>query len=91
MVEDLENGTYHINLWFAIPCMVKLMVNMDKNLPPSVAELPTMVLHCTDPPPEMSAPAAVEMANANRVLPARTAQQLSDTNQALSEDEPNRM
>jgi hypothetical protein len=69
--EDVGDGTYLINVWFAMPCMVKLFVNMDKNLPTSVAELPPVTLHCienpasgeeasAEPSPSSKSPAAVQ-------------------------------
>ena len=34
-IEDLENGTYAVHVAVAMPCCVKLVVNMDKDLPVS--------------------------------------------------------
>ena len=49
-VEDLDNGTYHINVWFAMPCVCKLICNLDKNMPTNIAELAPITLHCVDDP-----------------------------------------
>ena len=43
-VEDRQNGEYHINMNFQIPCTFKLNVNMDKNLPSGGGELPPMTI-----------------------------------------------
>ena len=49
-VKDLGNGEYLINLQVMIPCVFKVIVNMDKNLPSGGGELPPVTVHIvTDP------------------------------------------
>jgi len=43
--DDLQDGTYHINVSLSFNCAVKLFVNMDKNLPGAAGELPPVNLN----------------------------------------------
>ena len=47
-IEDLENGTYAVHVAVAMPCSVKLVVNMDKDLPGQSGELPPVQLTFVD-------------------------------------------
>lgn len=49
-VEDMEDGSYHIHVFFQMPCVTKMVVNMDKNLPSNIAELAPITLHCVEDP-----------------------------------------
>ena len=48
-VDDQGDGTYSIKVQIRITAMVKLFVNMDKNMPPSVGELPALQLGFVKP------------------------------------------
>ena len=43
-VDDLHNGTYAVKVLIKMACMVKLIVNMDKNIPAGGGELPAATL-----------------------------------------------
>ena len=47
-IEDVGDGSYLVNISFQIVCLVKLFVNLDKNLPTNTAELPPITLHVVD-------------------------------------------
>ena len=47
--EDKKDGTYHILVSTAMPCVVRLFVNLDKNLPSNQGELPPHTFHIADP------------------------------------------
>ena len=61
IIEDQEDGTYAVHVAVAMPCTVKLVVNMDKDLPGATGELPpcqmTFSRTSTDAPPPAPAPA----------------------------------
>ena len=44
VVEDLHNGSYAVKVAVKMACSVKLIVNMDKNIPGQGGELPAMIL-----------------------------------------------
>ena len=44
VVDDLENGTYSVSVALLMACSVKLIVNMDKDLPGTSGELPPVGL-----------------------------------------------
>ena len=44
-VDDLQNGTYAVKVAIMMPATVKLVVNMDKDLPGTSGELPSMQLN----------------------------------------------
>lgn len=44
VIEDLQNGSYQIKVAVLMACSVKLIVNMDKDLPGTSGELPPMAL-----------------------------------------------
>lgn len=43
-IKDLENGDYLVSVATMMPCTVKLIVNMDKDLPGATGELPPLQL-----------------------------------------------
>ena len=43
-VEDMQNGTYAVRVALLMACSVKLVVNMDKDLPGTSGELPPVSL-----------------------------------------------
>ena len=57
-IEDLENGSYAVHVSLAMPCTVRLIVNMDKDLPAQGGELP---------PLQMTFGGSEPSANADRV------------------------
>jgi hypothetical protein len=57
-VEDLHDGTYEVNVAIMISATVRLIVNMDKDLPGTTGELPPMQLTFTKP--AVGAPAVEE-------------------------------
>ena len=44
IIEDLDDGTYKVNVGCLLSCTVKLIVNVDKDLPGTSGELPPMQL-----------------------------------------------
>lgn len=58
-IEDNDNGTYNIIVRLAISATVKVIVNMDKNIPASGGELPALQLVFAGPNlavPKLGAP-----------------------------------
>lgn len=78
-VEDMENGEYHIHVFFQMPCVTKMIVNMDKNMPSNVAELAPITLHCVEDP------AASADADTGKQVPAL---QRQATKSSLNMDSP---
>lgn len=70
-VEDLGNGTYHIKVSATIPCMLKMVVNLDKNLPTQLAELSPVSLHIVAPPEDSAAPPTPKPAPTEPAPPIR--------------------
>ena len=60
-VVDQNNGEYHVKFHAAIPCMFKMTVNIDKNLPSAGGELPPITIQIHSDPnaePKGAEPAA---------------------------------
>lgn len=48
--EDNGDGTYRIDVSLSIPCTLKLVLNIDKNLPALAGELPPLVMQFFEKP-----------------------------------------
>ena len=60
MTEDLEDGTYAVKLAVQMACTIRLVVNMDKDLPGSTGELPPLQLSFTSSATAKPAPPVAE-------------------------------
>ena len=72
-VEDLQNGSYAVKVALLMACSVKLIVNMDKDLPGTSGELPAMSLtfvSAAAPPAPPAPPPALPLASAEDSAPA---------------------
>ena len=72
--EDLQNGTYAIRVGIKMSAIVKLFVNMDKNIPANGGELPALQIAFTTkddrrPSAEEAAPAQEEGSFKDRISP----------------------
>lgn len=64
---DLNNGTYHVKVSVAFPCSVKLVVNMDKNLPGAAGELPPVTLTFGSKDSRLAPSAALDCGDADAI------------------------
>jgi hypothetical protein len=53
--EDKQDGTYHVHVSTAMACVLRLFVNLDKNLPSNQGELPGITLHMVADPAKTDA------------------------------------